>query len=166
MYIYQSIYNQYIYLHIYPSIHYQYRLSSLGSRGAGADPSWHWAKAGIHIYIYIYNIYILYIIYIYIYMYICWVYSSLLQWRKRLHVHDHPLRLGEEAHAGADRPGPGRHPRVLHLRLALQNRQRLWIRVQENPTRCANQCRGFGSSFFLFSFHVESLKRHDWWKCS
>jgi len=26
--------------------HYPYRLSSLGSRGAGADPSWHRAKAG------------------------------------------------------------------------------------------------------------------------
>jgi len=43
----EHIYALYIlYIYIYIPFHYSYHLSSLGLRGAGANPSWHRAKAG------------------------------------------------------------------------------------------------------------------------
>lgn len=78
----------------------------------------------------------------------------LFQRRNGLQEHDHSLRLGQEAYAGADRAGPSRHSHFLHLRITFQHRQWLWICFQENTTRCGNHSRFFTVSWFLCNFSL------------
>lgn len=64
---------------------------------------------------------------------------SVCQRRDGLQEHDHSLRVGEEADAGADRWGQSRHSHLLHLRISVQHRQQLRICGEEDQARCGNR---------------------------